>query len=224
MVAARGPTAQEYLSHVLLPHGLIIDRTEKLAADIRAAYPTSTPHFLVVLKVRGWALASHASSPPRRHPSATCPTSQAPTQGGSEFATDLTRAVRSMHAHHTSTHLPFTVDYVRVKSYEGTESTGKGEGVAAEVATMAAEWARIRKRDATKATHQAIAANVLQHLPASPDLARQPPATRSAHHTIRRPQPWRHASHRHGAYGRRRRLLPHQRRHHPLSRHVCPLQ
>ena len=44
---------QEYLSHVLLPHGLIVDRVEKIAADILADYPTSTPHLLVVLKVRG---------------------------------------------------------------------------------------------------------------------------------------------------------------------------
>jgi hypothetical protein len=43
---------QEYLSHVLLPHGLIVDRVEKIAADILADYPTSTPHLLVVLKVR----------------------------------------------------------------------------------------------------------------------------------------------------------------------------
>jgi hypothetical protein len=42
---------QDYISHVLLPHGTIIDRIEKLAADIRADYADSTPHFLVVLKV-----------------------------------------------------------------------------------------------------------------------------------------------------------------------------
>jgi hypoxanthine phosphoribosyltransferase len=83
-----------YLSSVLLPHGLVVDRVEKLAADICAAYPDSTPHILVVLK------------------------------GGSEFATDLTRTLRRLHAYKVHTHLPFTVDYVRVKSYEGTSSTG----------------------------------------------------------------------------------------------------
>lgn len=84
---------------MLLPHGLIEDRIEKLAADIRADLPGVTPHLLVVLK------------------------------GGSEFATDLTRAMRKKHAYagSSSTHLPFTVDYIRVKSYEGTESTGNGE-------------------------------------------------------------------------------------------------
>jgi hypothetical protein len=82
---------------VLLPHGLIEDRIEKLAADIRNDLPGVTPHLLVVLK------------------------------GGSEFATDLTRALRKKHSYSGSTHLPFTVDYIRVKSYEGTESTGNGE-------------------------------------------------------------------------------------------------
>jgi hypoxanthine phosphoribosyltransferase len=50
-----------------------------------------------------------------------------PLQGASEFATDLTRALRRRHAYSSSSHLPFTVDYVRVKSYEGTESSGTGE-------------------------------------------------------------------------------------------------
>ena len=88
---------QDYLSHVLLPHGLIMDRIEKLACDIRTDMPDSTPHLLVVLK------------------------------GGSEFGTDLSRAIRKRHLYSGATHLPFTVDYIRVKSYEGTESTGNGE-------------------------------------------------------------------------------------------------
>lgn len=87
---------QEYLDHVLLPHGMIVDRIEKLAADIRADLPDVTPHLLVVLK------------------------------GGSEFATDLTRSMRKWHSYSGNRHLPFTVDYIRVKSYEGTESTGNG--------------------------------------------------------------------------------------------------
>ncbi len=83
---------------MLLPHGMIIDRVEKLASDIRGDYPSSTPHLLVVLK------------------------------GGSEFATDLARALRRLHAYSPgNNHVPFTVDYVRVKSYEGTSSTGTGE-------------------------------------------------------------------------------------------------
>ena len=85
---------------MLLPHGLVVDRVEKLAADIRDDYPLTTPHLLVVLK------------------------------GGSEFAVDLTRTLRRLHAYSAGAkHVPFTVDYVRVKSYEGTESTGKGAWV-----------------------------------------------------------------------------------------------
>ena len=90
------PQYKPYLDHVMLPHGLIVDRIEKIALDIRTDMPGSTPHLLVVLK------------------------------GGSEFATDLTRILRKFHTFSTSTHLPFTVDYIRVKSYEGTESTGVG--------------------------------------------------------------------------------------------------
>ncbi len=88
---------QPFVESVLLPHGMVVDRVEKLASDIRATYPDSTPHLLVVLK------------------------------GGSEFAVDLTRTLRKLHSYREGKHLPFTVDYVRVKSYEGTESTGTGE-------------------------------------------------------------------------------------------------
>lgn len=88
------PQYKDYLATVLLPHGLVLDRIDKLAADIRGDYLESTPHLLVVLK------------------------------GGAEFATDLTRMLRARHAYSTSASLPFTVDYVRVKSYEGTESSG----------------------------------------------------------------------------------------------------
>ena len=88
------PQYVQHLSHVLIPNGLLLDRVEKLAADIREDYPGKTPHLLVVLK------------------------------GGSEFATDLTRILRRWHTYSGSTTLPFTVDYIRVKSYEGTSSTG----------------------------------------------------------------------------------------------------
>lgn len=70
------------------------DRVERLARDIHEDYPSSTPHLLVVLK------------------------------GGSEFAVDLTRSLRKMHSFTPNKHIPFTVDYVRVKSYAGMESTG----------------------------------------------------------------------------------------------------
>jgi len=154
--------SQDYLSHVLIPHGLVLDRVEKLAADIIECFPKSTPHMLVVLKVRGrsaqdWGaregagagcifrfsayvriprspvsfrrtrvVAAPSPGPKmllhRPHP-CVC----ASAQGGSEFATDLTRAMRKRHTYsELAMHVPFTVDFVRVKSYEGTESSGKG--------------------------------------------------------------------------------------------------
>jgi hypothetical protein len=90
------PPPQPFVASVLLPHGLVFDRVEKMATDIREDFPETTPHLLVVLK------------------------------GGSEFAVDLTRTLRKLHTYREGKHLPFTVDYVRVKSYEGTESTGTG--------------------------------------------------------------------------------------------------
>ena len=102
---------QPYVSHVLLPHGLVVDRTERVAADVLAAYPDLTPHMLVVLK------------------------------GGNEFATDLTRAMRQRHLYSGRTHIPFTVDFIRVRSYAGTESTGNGKsGGQAVVRCFSAFW------------------------------------------------------------------------------------
>ncbi len=92
---------------MLLPHGLILDRVEKLARDIVEDYPHSTPHLLVVLK------------------------------GGSEFATDLSRTLRRIHGYTPHKHIPFTVDYVRVKSYSGTQSTGTVSITGIDMATLA---------------------------------------------------------------------------------------
>ena len=58
------PQYAPYLSSVLLPHGMIMDRCDKLAQDIAAAYPAATPHFLVVLK--GGNVRVCAPAPRRR--------------------------------------------------------------------------------------------------------------------------------------------------------------
>lgn len=47
-------------------------------------------------------------------------------QGAAEFFGDLTRALRYNHQYFPSAEAPYTFDYIRVKSYEGTESTGRG--------------------------------------------------------------------------------------------------
>ncbi|RYG52214.1 hypothetical protein EON67_01750 [archaeon] len=128
---------QPYVSKVLLSHGLILDRVAKLARDISAAYAGRTPHLLVVLK----ASRAHVRAPTRaRARVCVCVPMHGPRsrpremrvrlvgrmQGGYEFATDLMRFMKNEHSYDTKPHLPFTVDFVRVKSYEGTESTGKG--------------------------------------------------------------------------------------------------
>jgi hypoxanthine phosphoribosyltransferase len=101
------PRGQPFLKNVLLPHGMISDRVEKLAQDIIEDYPSSTPHLLVVLK------------------------------GGSEFATDLSRCLRRIHLYTPNKHIPFTMDYVRVKSYAGKESTGTVSITGIEMASLA---------------------------------------------------------------------------------------
>lgn len=44
---------QETLKEMLVPHGMIVDRVEKLAYDIAEDYKGLTIHFLVVLKGKG---------------------------------------------------------------------------------------------------------------------------------------------------------------------------
>lgn len=74
---------------------MIVDRVEKLAADITKDYDGVTIHLLCVLK------------------------------GGSQFFQDLQNSLRKFHNYTRQNYIPFTFDFVRVKSYEGTESTGE---------------------------------------------------------------------------------------------------
>lgn len=46
------PHYVDYLESVLIPHGLVLDRVQRLATDIREDYGDSVPHLLCVLKVR----------------------------------------------------------------------------------------------------------------------------------------------------------------------------
>lgn len=79
---------------VLIPKGLVNDRVEKLAQDIRDAYDGRTVHILCVLK------------------------------GGSAFFHALVEHLRLFHKYNKCNYVPFTFDFIRVKSYEGTKSTG----------------------------------------------------------------------------------------------------
>ncbi|KAG5186703.1 phosphoribosyltransferase-like protein [Tribonema minus] len=80
------------LQEVLVPGGLIQDRVRKLARDIRADYGCTTIHLVCVLK------------------------------GGSAFFQDLLRCLRYFHEFNDESYVPFTYDFIRVKSYVGTQS------------------------------------------------------------------------------------------------------
>ena len=91
------PQYQDAVSKVMIPHGMISDRIQKLAYDINSEYSDKTLHLLCVLK------------------------------GGSSFFWELQSALINLSAHRrtNTAKFQFSFDFVRVKSYEGMESTGK---------------------------------------------------------------------------------------------------
>lgn len=88
---------RRYVESILIPSGLIRNRIEKIARDVHAMYKDKTIHFLCVLK------------------------------GGSKFFHDLTELLAEISKHTDCTHVPFTFDFIRVKSYQGTQSSGHVE-------------------------------------------------------------------------------------------------
>ena len=103
------------LGSVMLPHGIIMDRIEKLAIDITRDYNFhgggTRVHMLCVLK------------------------------GGHQFFSDLCNALKRLTLRH-ATDAPLTFDFIRVKSYEGTESTGK----AAKIESIGVNLASLKGR------------------------------------------------------------------------------
>ena len=85
----------DYLDCLLIPHGTIRSRVEKVAKDIATDYRGETIYLLCVLK------------------------------GGSAFFTDLCEALNKFHAYEGKTYLPHVFDFIKVKSYSGTSSTGQ---------------------------------------------------------------------------------------------------
>jgi hypothetical protein len=71
------------LDYLLVSHGTIVDRVEKLAFDISQDYQGQTLHLLCVLK------------------------------GGSAFFADLCSAIRKFHDYKRQTYIPFTFDFVK---------------------------------------------------------------------------------------------------------------
>ena len=105
---------------MLLPHGVMLDRVERLAADIHKDYGATTPHFLCVLKVRVGRQCA------RRVWRITWHFRWCDQQGAAEFFSDLSRALRRHHEYFPRSAAPYTFDFIRVKSYENDESTGVG--------------------------------------------------------------------------------------------------
>nr|CCA19965.1 hypoxanthineguanine phosphoribosyltransferase putati [Albugo laibachii Nc14] len=95
-----------YVDSIMIPSGLIRNRIEKIAKDIYAMYKGKTIHFLCVLK------------------------------GGSKFFHDLTELLTEILKHTDCDHVPFTFDFIRVKSYQGTQSTGHVEISGVELAKL----------------------------------------------------------------------------------------
>ncbi|EQC36483.1 hypothetical protein SDRG_05937 [Saprolegnia diclina VS20] len=93
-----------YVDSVLIPQGLINDRIEKLAQDIRHAYQGQTIHLLCVLK------------------------------GGAAFFHALIEKLRLFHKYNTCDYVPFTFDFIKVKSYDGLQSTGNVQVSGADIA------------------------------------------------------------------------------------------
>eukprot|EP00611_Tribonema_gayanum_P021156 TRINITY_DN4016_c0_g1_i1.p1 TRINITY_DN4016_c0_g1~~TRINITY_DN4016_c0_g1_i1.p1 ORF type:complete len:234 (-),score=52.07 TRINITY_DN4016_c0_g1_i1:435-1136(-) len=81
------------LENVMIPGGLIQDRVKKMARDIRADYGAETIHLVCVLK------------------------------GGNAFFQDLLQSLRNFAEFNDEIYVPFTYDFIRVKSYVGTQSS-----------------------------------------------------------------------------------------------------
>lgn len=88
---------EHYLESLLIPHGMILDRIERLAYEISKDYIGETIHMLCVLK------------------------------GGSTFFMELCSTLRRFHNYTRQSSIPFTFDFVKVKSYRGCETTGNVE-------------------------------------------------------------------------------------------------
>merc|ERR1711976_185668 len=88
---------EDSVGEVLIPHGMIQDRIEKLARDIfyKVVGNTHEPlHCLCVLK------------------------------GGYKFCSDLLDRINMLNSNHSNGSIQIAVDFIRVKSYANDQSTG----------------------------------------------------------------------------------------------------
>lgn len=94
------------VKEIMIPYGLVNDRIQKLAKDIREDYTDTTIHLLCVLK------------------------------GGSAYFQDLITALRRFHDYSDHAYVPFTYDFIKVKSYEGVNSTGSVQITGGDLAAL----------------------------------------------------------------------------------------
>eukprot|EP00053_Salpingoeca_punica_P006269 m.59800 g.59800 ORF g.59800 m.59800 type:complete len:225 (+) comp13612_c0_seq1:63-737(+) len=81
------------LDSILIPHGMILNRVEKMALNIFKEFQNQPLTVLCVLK------------------------------GGHQFFADLVEQLKRLNVH-TPQPVPLSIDFIRVKSYHNTESTG----------------------------------------------------------------------------------------------------
>lgn len=118
---------QDDLKHLLVPHGMIVDRVEKLAYDIAQDYEGHTIHMLCVLKGKHKPVV----------PTPISNSVEIILLGGSTFFGDLCKALRRFHDYARLSYIPYTFDFIRVKSYEGTESSGHVQITGCDVSKLA---------------------------------------------------------------------------------------
>lgn len=90
---------QDKLDGIILTNGMIEDRCAKLAYDLYRDYGNNRIHLLCVLKVRQWF--------------------QILIQGAQVFFAALTHQLQNLG-------MAFSYDFIKVKSYDGANSTGDG--------------------------------------------------------------------------------------------------
>lgn len=61
-------------------------------------------------------------------------------KGASAFFEDFCSTFRTIHRFSRRPHIPYTFDFIRVKSYEGTQSTGSVQVLALLWFALAAVW------------------------------------------------------------------------------------
>ena len=95
------------IKNIMIPHGLMIDRIEKLAMDIYEHYGDQELHIICILKG---------------------------SRGFFSALIEVLNRIRRYSGQHTNP--PYIEHYVRLKSYSGMESTGKVQIMADDLSTL----------------------------------------------------------------------------------------